>query len=224
MNTPLGALRCSANTLRSAVRKLDGELDGELQHKSARLARIQGVIDETARIPEQACSRLDTILNKLSDFSRLDASEVAPVDVREAVERTLSLIPAQIKRRSVAECEFADGLKVAIAPARLNLSLMTIITNAFEANGGEGAVQLKTTRDGARVVIEVEDQGPGLSPEQAATIFEIQLDRTSSRVKAGFGLPAAQSLVKKHGGDIRVSSAAGGGACFTLTLPALGGL
>lgn|GEM_PF-5588153 len=106
--------------------------------------------------------------------------------------------------------------------SRLNLALMTILTNAFEANKGKGQIRLSTNENATSVVIAIADEGPGISPSDGQRLFEIRIDSSTKRVKAGFGLPAAYSLIKEHGGDIVVEPAGDSGACFRITLPRAG--
>lgn len=96
---------------------------------------------------------------------------------------------------------------------------MTIVTNAFEAVEGQGCVRLRTEEGDADVRVVIADDGPGIAEDLQAKLFEFRFERTGERVKVGFGLPAAYSLLKKHEGDISVFSRYGKGATFTITIP-----
>jgi signal transduction histidine kinase len=216
MNSPLGAIKSAAKTMSSAaVRLARRAADGD-----EKVARLVKVINDTAPIPEEASARLEAMLSRMTAFVQLDAGEVESVEVNEALERTVALIPADLRGEAVVRSDLAARARVRVTPARLNLALMTIVTNAFEANGGKGQIVLRTTEDEAAVTIEIEDDGPGLSEERAARLFEVRIDESAaSRVKAGLGLPAAYSLIKKHGGEIAVHPGEGGGARFVVSLP-----
>lgn len=219
MNTPLGAVKSAAATISSAAQRLAAqrETDGAQADKLLRL------IAEAAPIPEEACARLEALLQRLTAFSHLDAGEASLVDVNEALDRTVALIPASVVGEAEVARDYQAHTAVRVPPARLNLALMTIVTNAFEANGGHGRVRLYT-RDGHRsdVLLEIADEGPGLSAAAMERIFDVHIDDGSRRVKAGLGLPAAYSLIRRHGGDITIRSAVGGGACFSISLPGAG--
>ena len=216
MNTPLGAIKSASATMVSAVRRLSGEVEGS----SEKVERMVRRIEETAAIPEEASARLEEMLHRLTVFSNLDASERSEVDVNEALDRTVSLLPAGVVGQCEVERQYSQVGNVRVAPGRLNLALMTIVTNAFEANEGAGRVRLSTEEgDESSVKITIADQGPGISPERIQRIFEFLIDGDARRIKAGMGLPAAYSLIKDHGGDITVRASEQGGTCFVITLP-----
>ena len=215
MNTPLGAIKSASATIGRAVRRLSGEVEDP----SEKIEHLVRRIEEAAKIPEEASTRLDEMLRRLTVFSNLDASESSSVDVNKALDRTISLLPSEV----VGQCEvvrrYGSRSTVRVAPGRLNLALMTIVTNAFEANAGKGQVHLDTEDDESSVMITIADQGPGISAERIQRLFEFLIDEDAQRVKASLGLPAAYSLIKKHGGDIAVRSREEGGTCFVITLP-----
>jgi two-component system OmpR family sensor kinase len=79
------------------------------------------------------------------------------------------------------------------------------------------------TADG-RAVLEVADEGPGMTAEQASRVFNrvYRADRSRTRTPgadAGLGLAIARSLARAHGGDVELETTLGEGACFRLTLP-----
>jgi signal transduction histidine kinase len=215
MNSPVGAVKSASATIGSAVGRLADQVEG----RNEQVERLVSLIRDTAQIPEEACARLDALLQRLTVFSHLDASDASLVDVNEALDRTVNLIPAEVIGESEVTRNYGAHSQVRVPPARLNLALMTILTNAFEANGGRGQVRLGTTEDASSVAIEIADQGPGIPEDRLQRIFEFHIEDASSRIKAGLGLPAAYSLIKKHGGDIAVQSEGEGGACFVITLP-----
>jgi signal transduction histidine kinase len=215
MNTPVGAIKSSTATIGSAVHRLADQIK-VLDEKMERLIKLIG---DTAPIPAEACTRLEDLLQRLTAFAHLDAGEVDSVDVNEALDRTLTLIPAEVIGGSEVEREYAARSRVRVAPARLNLALMTVVTNAFEANHGKGRVRLSTTEDESSVLVEITDEGPGIPADRRDRVFEFRIDDAETRIKAGLGLPAAYSLIKRHGGAIDVRPGESGGACFVITLP-----
>ncbi|CAM4272153.1 hypothetical protein KIPE111705_46435 [Kibdelosporangium persicum] len=77
-----------------------------------------------------------------------------------------------------------------------------------------------------RAILEVRDEGPGMTADQAHRVFDrfYRADRARSRAggaNAGLGLAIARSLAQAHGGDVELQTALGEGACFRLALPLL---
>ncbi len=105
------------------------------------------------------------------------------------------------------------------------LALRNVLTNAIEWSPEGGSVRVQFQGDGPRVEILVDDQGPGVPPEQRLKIFE-PFHRGSAACgrRAGFGLGLAltHSAVQAHGGRIEVGESPGGGARFRISLPRAG--
>ena len=214
MNTPLGAIKSAVTTIKMATDRLP-----EVAHSELKSARLLGLIDDTSQIPLDASERLSDIMHRLNTFAALDSADADLVSVNDTVDRTLSLIPPQLIGRTAVELDLHARTRVRVSGPRLNLAMTTIVTNAFEAVGGSGRVRLRTEEDDAEVRIVVTDDGPGIAPAKRKQLFDFRFERTADRVKAGLGLPAAYSLIRKHGGDIRVESTEGKGTTFVVALP-----
>ena len=99
--------------------------------------------------------------------------------------------------------------------------LNSILANAAEASGHGGEVGLRARRTGRdRLLIEVEDQGPGLSGAEIARAFEPFV--TSKPSGLGLGLPIARETLERHGGRLAFASTPGAGTTVGLDLPVAG--
>ena len=94
---------------------------------------------------------------------------------------------------------------------------LNLLLNACEAQPRGGEVRVKTFRDGRSAVVEIADRGPGVPADEAGRIFE---PFYSTKNSTGLGLSICYSIVTDHGGTLLVSDRAGGGAVFTIRLPA----
>ena len=93
-----------------------------------------------------------------------------------------------------------------------------IIDNAIDAMGGKGELRVRTYRDDTCVVVEIGDNGPGISPEVQPHIFEPFFTTKGVGEGTGLGLDTVQRIVKKHRGSIQVTSKPGN-TCFQVFLP-----
>jgi signal transduction histidine kinase len=93
--------------------------------------------------------------------------------------------------------------------SELNQVWTNIIDNAIDAMGGEGKLKVRTFRDDNSVVVEITDNGPGISPEVQAHMFEPFFTTKGVGQGTGLGLDTVQRIVKKHQGNIQVSSKPG---------------
>lgn len=181
------------------------------------------------------------------DHARLDEHlSRAENEVRkgqEVIDRVLGLArgePLGKEPASVAEIvsgacvELEDvpvGFEVEVSPPDLELTcdailiervIVNLLVNAREALEGRasGTVALRARAVDAAVVVEVEDDGPGIDPAVAARIFEPSV--TSKPRGTGIGLALCRTIVQAHGGTIEALAAPSGGALFRITLPANG--
>jgi signal transduction histidine kinase len=108
--------------------------------------------------------------------------------------------------------------EVAADESQIRQALLNLLRNAKEAMPGGGRIRLSASRtpDG-QVRLVLADSGPGISPENLASIFEPFF---STKVKGtGLGLALVQQIVSEHGGRIEVDCPPGGGTAFAILLP-----
>ncbi|MFE2311116.1 sensor histidine kinase, partial [Streptomyces sp. NPDC059411] len=111
--------------------------------------------------------------------------------------------------------------------ARLRQVVANLVGNAVAHTPAGSPVRIGVGSAGGHEVIEVADSGPGLTPEQAARVFErfYRVDASRSRQAgggAGLGLAIASVLVQAHGGELELETAPGEGALFRVRLPSAG--
>ena len=160
---------------------------------------------ESSRTILDEVARLKHIVGEFSSFARMPQPRVAPLDLKEVVESTLSLYSSEVARE--------------LAPARANADrdqiiqvLLNLLENARDAAGPDGRVTVRTRALGGRVELEVADGGPGLSEEARARVFTPYF--TTKAKGTGLGLAICHRIVTDHGGEIRVGGAEGQGAVF----------
>jgi PAS domain S-box-containing protein len=207
--TPLTALRLQADLLREGLRKLHGpqeRTDRQLRvidRQVERLEKLVGVLFDASRIAE----------GKLQlELADTDLAEVA----RDAVER-LATEAAQAGVEIRLELQPVIGRWDRL---RLEQVVTNLLGNAVKY-GSHRPVDVSVGRRDGRAVLVVRDHGIGIPPESHALIFErYQRASNVAPVKGlGLGLWIARSMVAAHGGELRVESAPGEGATFTVSLP-----
>jgi len=167
-------------------------------------------------------ARLDRLVSRLLELSRIDASEESPalVDlealVRRAVERSQGPDGGVV-------LDYTSSIPVIFArPADLETALLNLLDNAlkFSPPGVPVVVQV-SGRAGERFVsISVEDRGAGIPEANLPRIFERFFTTDADRSGTGLGLAIVKSVVEALGGSVGVQSRAGEGTRFTLSLPA----
>jgi two-component system sensor histidine kinase PilS (NtrC family) len=207
------------------------ELRNPLASMSGCIELLRGNValaDEDARLMEivlREASRLDQLVTRFLQFSRPAPPRREAVDLARVAAETLEVFardPAAGRVRLATELAPAPAW---CDPDQVRQVLWNLLLNAAQAVRGDddgpsaGRVRVATAVDpeGA-AVLEVEDDGPGIAPDDLQEIFTPFF--TTKEKGTGLGLATVQRLVDAHGGTVLVDSAPGQGTRFTVTLPA----
>jgi two-component system sensor histidine kinase HydH len=164
--------------------------------------------------------RLDRVVSELLEFARPGVLSTAECSLRELVARALRLADADLKagRIAVTVEEEPDFPPVSVNGERLTQALLNLFLNAVQAMKAGGELRVAFRRlPGSEFSISVGDTGPGIPEDVQRSLFTPYF--TTKAGGTGLGLAIVHQIVEGHGGTIRVTDAAGGGAEFTLTLP-----
>lgn len=239
-------LRQAAELQRAAQLSFVGELAAGLAHEIKNpLAGIQGVVDILIRRRDKndpelealegvrhEVERIDSTVRALMDRARPRLISVRASSLSDIVARAINLARAQLANittggRNVG-LEFrppVDPITIAIDPAQIEDAVLNLIINAIEAVGDDGMVKIQVARSNNErseefedeAIVEVSDNGRGISEEDLALIFNpFFTTRTSG---TGLGLPAVRRIARAHGGRVEVNSTVGEGSTFSLRLP-----
>jgi two-component system OmpR family sensor kinase len=177
---------------------------------------------------ESESRRMGLLVEDLLLLARLDAQrplERHRVDLlalaSDAVHDARSVAP---KRDITMEVFDGPGTPEVLGDeARLRQVLSNLVANALQHTPDSAAIALRVGTDGDNAVIEVCDEGPGMTGEDAQRVFERFYRTDSSRARTsggtGLGLSIVDSLVYAHGGTVSVTTAPGRGCRFTVNLP-----
>ena len=204
LRNPLAAIRNSAFILKQGV------------------AHLPELLQFTSRI-DRNITRCDHIIADLLEYSRTRPLDTQPVDLCQWLEVFANEqdLPADI---SMTLNLPADPVMASIDEHRFRRVTVNLVENACQAiaaSGRPGMIWVICAQQPEGPVIKVEDDGPGMTKDVMKKIFEPLF--TTRNFGAGLGLPIARNLVVEHGGTIAVQERAGGGASFTISLPAISG-
>ena len=145
---------------------------------------------------------------------------VQAVDVHEGLDNTLVMLRSKLKRGITVHRDYSPTLpRIEAYGGELNQVWTNIIDNAAGAMGGKGELTLATRSEDDFVVVEICDNGPGISPENQAKIFDPFFTTKAPGEGTGLGLNISHNIiVQKHLGEISVASRPGE-TCFTVRLP-----
>ena len=159
---------------------------------------------------ESSTSRISDLVGAIKEYTFMDQAPVQNVDVVKSLETTLTILNHKLKRGIVVQREYQRvPLLVNSFGSELNQVWTNLIDNAIDAMGGKGELRVRTYREDSCVVVEIADNGPGISPEIRAHIFEPFFTTKGVGEGTGLGLDTVQRIVKKHRGNVQVSSKPG---------------
>ena len=174
--------------------------------------------------------RAARIVRNLLTFARKRQSTRALVDLNEIVRETLGLRAYEQRITNITVLPalasglpqvFADGHQV----KQVLLNLLMNAEQAMLAAHGRGTIVIRTWHDSARsvVVLEVNDDGPGVAEDVQGKIFDPFFTTKEVGKGTGLGLTVAYAIVQEHGGRITLKSTRGAGASFFVELPVIAG-
>ncbi len=175
-------------------------------------------------ISEQA-TRAGSIISTMRAFARRGQLPQVETDLSDLISSGVTLITSEMRSRHIAlrVALSPTPLKVRVDPVQIQQVLINIIKNACDAiesvPNATREVQLRSSCEDDRAIIEVIDHGPGLSDEVAANLFSPFF--TTKADGMGLGLSICQDIVASHQGTLEARNHVDGGACFRITLPIL---
>ena len=210
LRTPLTSVVGSLGLLR-------GGAVGALPAKASQLVEIA----------ENNARRLIRLTNDILDLEKFSSGkmtlEPAQVDLVDIVNQAVTEIEVAAAAKGVAfRLEGLDtSFPIMADRQRLLQVAANLLSNAVRHTRADSTVTIRLEPDDDRVITRIADQGPGVPMEYRKHIFDrfVQAPTPGAVGGSGLGLAIAREIVSRHGGDIWVDSAAGGGAVFAFSLP-----
>jgi len=204
VKTPLNAFAIHLEVLRKKVSADDGD-DPQSQ-------RSLTALDSSIR-------QVDRLVRDFTDYSAPVTMERKLIDVAQVLHTSLEAIGSacQTKKINLIKQLAAGPWQVSGDATRLRQTFDNLLRNAMEAQPAGGEVMVTAKAEGAQLLIDISDAGPGVPPEQRAEIFEF--GKTTKATGSGIGLPLSQLIVESHGGSLAYQERNGSGATFRVQLP-----
>jgi signal transduction histidine kinase len=180
----------------------------------------------------EAAGRAAEIIRHMLDFSRSSESRRKVCSVHDIIDRAITLAGSDYDlrksfdfRRVTIRREFAENLPaINCTETEIEQVMLNLLRNAAQAMGAaetaEPAITVRTALEGESIVVEIQDNGPGIPPEMSRRIFEPFFTTKPAGQGTGLGLSVSFFIVtQSHKGSMSVRSAPGQGACFRIELP-----
>lgn len=216
-------LRDVSHELRSPV--------GRIQTLAETAALEPGEIREHVRGIEQEVALLDRLVGDLVESARMEAGpealELRELSLRGWADETARRLAPRVEARGIAwTVRLPDrGHRVRADPQRLTQAVANLVDNAVAALDGrrDGEITLRVEAGADRFTVAVEDDGPGIPPEDLPHVFRRFYRLAEHRARRaggiGLGLSLVRSIATAHGGEATLASEPGKGTTATLRLP-----
>ena len=178
----------------------------------AALVRIAAVLEVTNLLNEieSSATRISELVAAIKEYTFMDQAPIQNVDLVKSLETTLTILNHKLKHGVTVSRDYKGvPLLVNSFGSQLNQVWTNIMDNAIDAMSGKGELRVRTYREDACAVVEISDNGPGISPEIKSHIFEPFFTTKGVGEGTGLGLDTVQRIVKKHRGTIQVTSTPG---------------
>jgi signal transduction histidine kinase len=203
IKNPLSPIQMSIESLRKAYSS---------GHKA-----FDEIFEESTQAILEEVEALKKIVGEFSEFARLPKPTMVAQDLNAVVESTVNLYRNQREGERLRYTPGAGLPPVAIDREQIGRVLANLLSNAFWAIGQDGVVKITTAEEGERVLLRVEDNGRGMTPEVLEKVFTPYF--TTRQDGTGLGLAIVQRVVEDHGGTIEIESSDGNGTSLTIFLP-----
>jgi two-component system, NtrC family, sensor kinase len=180
------------------------------------LENLGGLLEQSQR----GLLRIQKIVADLRDFAHLEEAEFKEADLNAGISTTVRLMQTLAGARQVSlETSLASIPVTYCFPAKINLVVQSLISNAIDASPEGGRVVVETRVLDAGIEIRVSDNGHGIAPAIRDRVFDPFFTTKAVGKGTGLGLSISYGIVKDHGGSIDFESQPGQGTQFTILIP-----
>lgn len=242
INNPVGFISSNVQIFQQYMNKLQRYVDkikeiqagvktGDAQFCKQGLADLEqleneinlsGIIQDINTMLKESLGgveRVVRIVNDLRNFSRADDGSINYANIHDAIDMSVNIVWNEIKYQVELKKNYGELPPVKCNPQKLGQVIMNLLINASQAIKERGIVEIKTYKDKTHAYIEVSDTGRGIPEENLKKIFDPFFTTKPVGKGTGLGLSISYDIIKKHDGEINVSSVVGKGTTFTIKLP-----
>jgi signal transduction histidine kinase len=209
-----------AHEIRNPLNAMNMNL--QMLEEELQLAPGQGPDDASELLDQtkREIKRLEQLVSNFLTFARPAVPQFRSHDLNDVLQQVCRFLEADFRASDVTLSLEGEPMlpSVELDETQFKQAVMNLLVNARQVLRGGGRVQIRTRAgSGGEVVVEIEDDGPGISEEARERIFEVFYSNRGGGT--GLGLPIARQIVQRHGGTIEVETAVGEGTTFRIRLP-----
>ena len=194
--------------------------DGQQQTAEVKV-KLEHSLAELVQYINTGVQRITLLIKDLMTFARPGRGTRHLVDLHQELEMTLRLLNIEARDQLDVQIrkEFHAIPSISCHGSQISQVFLNILINAVQAIQQKGYIRIVTGMEGDRVCVTIEDNGCGIAPEVLPKIFDPFFTTKDVGSGTGLGLGICYSIIREHGGEIRVTSQLGQGTKFYILLP-----
>ncbi len=211
------------NLAAGVAHEISNPLSGVLLHAKMLAERLDpdhGWQEDLTLIVEQTL-RVKDLLKNVLEFSRPPSESMTRLSLAANIEQAVRIVANQAVFHDIEIIRDLqpDLPRIIGDSGQLNQVFINLLVNAADAIDGPGKIEISARHDGGQIGIEVRDTGAGIPPEHLPQLFNPFFTTKPAGKGTGLGLSTTYNIIKRHGGDVSVSSEPDQGTTFRITLP-----
>lgn len=218
-----GNLQVMEEQLQRIERALESSSPGPVAEHQPELRATLGDMRRMLSDNLHGIERISRIVKGLSTFSRIERDEIELVDINEILDIACTMTSNEIRHRASLHRVFGQVPRIAADRGKLAQVFTNLLINAAHAiEAGEAdrnRIRVMSSAVDTQVLVRIEDTGCGIPDDILDKIFAPFYTTKPRGQGTGLGLALSADIIRKHGGDIRVTSEVGRGTCFEVRLP-----
>lgn len=170
---------------------------------------------------EEHVERARKVVHNMLGYARRMEPRSENVDVNDTVSQTITLLENYSRINNIEiHTDLSDDLPIiASDQAELQQVFLNLLTNAIDAIGKNGKIEVESSRTDSRISVSIIDNGPGIPKSKQKNVFDPFFTTKEPGKGTGLGLWVSYNIIEKMGGEMRVESTVGKGSTFTVELP-----
>ena len=238
INNPLGFVKSSAGVLKKSLDQMIGAVkywedkpvpepllkDYNDYLSGINFEHLTNSLDARYDRIKRGIERIMKIVNSLKSFSRVDMEAVGKIDINQNIEEAIEILSTQDDKDVEFVKEFREVPLMECSPNEINQCLLHILKNALDAIDQKGTIKITTSYDEKEggISIRLIDNGKGMSPEVLRQAQNPFFTTKAVGSGTGLGLSLTERIIKRHGGNLNISSKEGEGTTVMMSLPVVG--
>ena len=209
--------------VRSNLSMLERHWAGMPERVGKAAPTLEAVFDDGAQMLRdsvEGIERVASIVRDVGGFARLGPAAREMADLNELLDTAIRVATPQLRSRARVVRDYGELPMVTCMPWEMMQVFLNLLMNAAHAVERDGTIRLVTTAREDCVEVRVEDDGPGIGPEDAERLFDPFFTTKPADEGTGLGLAISRQIVDRLGGEISHEPRPGGGAVFRVCLPA----